>query len=252
MLSESQRDRYSRQTALPEIGAEGQERLLGSRVLVVGAGGLGSPAAAYLAAAGVGMLGIADDDIVALSNLQRQILHGTADVGLPKAESAAATIAALNPDVTVRTHPVRLTASDGGRLVADYEFVIDATDNFESKFAIADVCHAARVRYSHAGISRFMGQTMTVIPGLTACYRCVFDAPPEPRESDLHPEGPLGPVPGVIGAIQATEAIKSLLGAGDLLTDRLLIYDALAMAFRMVAVKRSPSCPLCGEEAGDG
>jgi adenylyltransferase/sulfurtransferase len=251
MLTDPQRERYSRQIVLPEIGTEGQERLLASRVLVVGAGGLGSPAAMYLAAAGVGVLGIADDDTVALSNLQRQILHRTADVGRPKVESAADNIAALNADVAVRTHPQRLTPGDGRALVEGYEFVIDATDNFESKFAIADVCHAAAVPYSHAGISRFMGQTMTVVPGETACYRCVFGTVPEPRESDLRPEGPLGPVPGVIGAIQATEAIKFLLGAGDLLTNRLLTYDALAMEFRTIDVKRNPSCPLCGEEAAE-
>jgi molybdopterin/thiamine biosynthesis adenylyltransferase len=205
----------------------------------------------YLAAAGVGVLGIADDDRVALSNLQRQILHGTRDVGRPKVESAGETIAALNPDVTVQAHPVRLTAGDGRMLVGGYQFVVDATDNFESKFAIADVCHAAGVPYSHAGISRFMGQTMTVVPGVTACYRCVFAMPPEPRDSDLHPAGPLGPVPGVIGAIQATEAVKVLLGIGAPLANRLLTYDALAMTFRTIEVKRNPSCPLCGEGGGN-
>jgi molybdopterin-synthase adenylyltransferase len=249
MLTGPQKDRYARQLVLPEIGPEGQERLLASRVLVVGAGGLGSPAAMYLAAAGIGVLGIADADRVDLSNLQRQILHGTADVGRAKVESAGETLVALNPDVSVQAHPVRLTAAEGRALVEGYEFVVDATDNFASKFAIADVCHAAGVAYSHAGISRFAGQTMTVFPGRTACYRCVFAAPPEPRESDLHPAGPLGPVPGVIGAIQATEAVKVLLGIGAPLTDRLLIYDALAMTFRTIAVKRDPSCPLCGEEA---
>jgi len=266
-LSPEQRLRYSRQLALPEIGEEGQRRLLASRVLIVGAGGLGSPAALYLAAAGVGTLGIVDPDVVELSNLQRQILHTAADVGRRKVESAAAAIRALNPDVRLECYEQRLTAgagvsyrrpcrsgasakrperAAGGPIIGAFEFVIDATDNFQAKFAIADACHRAGRPYSHAGIRAFFGQTMTVLPGRTACYRCVFEEPPAPAAGDGAPAGPLGVVPAAIGAIQATEAVKCLLGAGRLLTDRLLTYDALAMEFRTVPLKRRPTCPLCG------
>ncbi|HSW48714.1 MAG TPA: HesA/MoeB/ThiF family protein [Bryobacteraceae bacterium] len=245
-LSAEQRDRYARHLTLPEIGAAGQERLLASRVLVIGAGGLGSPAAFYLAAAGVGTLGILDHDRVEPSNLQRQILHRTADVGRAKTDSAVEKIAALNPEVTVRTVSQRLEESNAVELVSPWDFAIDATDNFAAKFLIADACHAAARPYSHAGIARFFGQTMTVIPGETACYRCVFDQAPPPDERDANPAGPLGAVPAVIGSIQATEAIKRILGIGRLLTNRLLTYDALGMRFREVPAPRNPDCRLCG------
>jgi molybdopterin/thiamine biosynthesis adenylyltransferase len=247
-LTASQIERYSRQLMLSELGAEGQVRLLAGRVLIVGAGGLGSPAAIYLAAAGVGTLGIVDSDVVDLSNLQRQVVHATADIGRPKVASAADRLRAVNPDVTVRTYPVRLTAENAPEILRDYDFVIDATDSFASKFLIADTCHYAAKPYSHAGILRFRGQTMTVRPGATACYRCVFGAPP-PAEAMPPPSriGVLGTVPGVMGTIQAAEAIKFLLGRGDLLTDTLLVYDALSADFRKVALRRNPACPLCGE-----
>jgi molybdopterin/thiamine biosynthesis adenylyltransferase len=246
-LTHASDDRYARQLALPEIGPAGQRRLAAGRVLVVGAGGLGSPAAFYLAAAGVGTLGIVDGDCVETSNLQRQILHATADIGRPKALSAAETLRALNPDIDVRPMNMRLTRENGAATLAGFDFVLDATDNFDTKFLIADLCHAAGRPYSHAGIARFYGQTFTVLPGCSACYRCVFEAPPEPTGP---PQGPLGAVPGVIGSVQATEAIKFLLGAGTLLTDRIFIYDAWRLTARCVRVARRPDCPLCGAANG--
>ena len=237
-------ERYARQLALPEIGPEGQRRLAAGRVLVVGAGGLGSPAAFYLAAAGVGTLGILDGDCVEASNLQRQILHATADLGRPKALSAADTLRALNPQVAIQPVVARLTQANGPALLAGFDFVIDATDNFDTKFLIADLCHAAGIPYSHAGIARFHGQTFTVLPGRSACYRCVFEAPPQTPPGP--PQGPLGAVPGVIGSVQATEAIKFLLGGGTLLTDRIFVYDAWCLAARCVRVARRSDCPLCG------
>ena len=245
-LSAEQRERYSRHLSLSQIGEAGQEKLFAARVVLIGAGGLGSPAAFYLAAAGVGTLGIVDHDLVELSNLQRQILHAAADLGRNKTASATDKLTAINPDLKVEPYTVRLTAGNAAGLLSPWDFVIDATDNFESKFLIADACHAVKRPYSHGGITRFFGQALTVLPGATACYRCVFSAAPPWNESDSQPAGPLGAVPGVIGAIQATEALKYLLNMGDLLTNRLLTYDALKMKFREVAVRRNPACSLCG------
>lgn len=246
-LTKERRNRFARHIGLPEIGEAGQERLLTGRVLLIGAGGLGSAAGLYLAAAGVGTIGIMDSDRVELSNLQRQILHSTADLGRPKVESASERMLGIDPGLSVRAYPERLNSRNAGAILGDYEFVVDATDNFESKFLIADVCHEARKPYSHAGIDRFRGQTMTVHPGETACYRCLFERPPVPREN-RPAHGPLGAVPGVIGAIQATEAIKHLLGVGEPLVNRLLTYDALTMSFRCIPLNRNPGCPLCGGE----
>jgi molybdopterin/thiamine biosynthesis adenylyltransferase len=240
-------ERYARQLALPEIGRKGQAILQRSAVLVIGAGGLGSPAAYYLAGAGIGRLGVADHDRVELSNLQRQTLHGTRDVGRLKVESAARKLRGLNPGARIEAIGEKIVRDNAMHLLSGYDFVIDATDNFASKFLIADTCHALRLPYSHAGISRFAGQTMTVLPGRSCCCRCLLgEAPAE----DGALQGPLGAVPGVIGAIQATEAIKFLLGIGTLLTDRLLMYDALAMTFRLVSVMRNEECPLCGKPPG--
>ncbi|MCX7008246.1 MAG: HesA/MoeB/ThiF family protein [Kiritimatiellaeota bacterium] len=244
MLSAFQQQRYARHLTLPELGAVGQEKLLAARVLLVGAGGLGSPAGLYLAAAGIGTLGVMDGDVVEASNFQRQIAHTTADLGRPKVESAQHAFQALNPDCRVVAFAERLTAANAPRVLADFDFVVDATDNFESKFLIADACHAAHKPYSHAGIREFFGQTMTVIPGQTACYRCLFDAPPE-IPTGL-PRGPVGALPGVIGSLQALEAIKFITGCGELLTNRLLTFDALKTQFRTVAVRRNPRCRLCG------
>ena len=242
-LSDSQRQRYARHLALPEIGEAGQEKLLAGRVLVIGLGGLGSPAAFYLAAAGAGTLGLADADVVEPSNLQRQILHATPDIGRPKTESAAEKIRDLNPEVRVKLYSERFARDNAPALLRDVDFVVDATDNFASKYFIAEACHTAGRAYSHAGIQGFTGQTMTVLPGRTACYRCVFEGPTPPDPAT--PRGPLGTVPGVIGTIQAAEAIKYLLGIGELLVNRLLVYDALAATFREIPVQRNPACPLC-------
>lgn len=247
-LNEEQIERYSRNIILPEVGGQGQERLLRGKVFIVGAGGLGSPAALYLAAAGVGMIGLADGDDVDLSNLQRQVLHSTSDIGSPKVVSALERMHAINPSISIQVHKNRLTAANALEMLADYEFVIDGTDNFASKFLVADACHFAGKPYSHAGVLGFAGQMLTVIPGRTTCYRCVFNAPP-PAGSvpSCSQAGVLGIVPGVIGVLQAAEAIKFLLGIGELTTDRLLVHDALKGSFRTVKVSRNPACPLCGE-----
>ena len=248
-LSEEQVERYSRHIILPEVGGVGQEKLLAGRVLLVGAGGLGSPAGLYLAAAGVGTIGVIDADTVDLTNLQRQVIHFTDDLGKPKVESAAAKMRAINPDVQVRTYQERLTAENALAILDDYDFVIDGTDNFASKFLVADACHFAGTPYSHAGILRFDGQVMTVKPGVSACYRCVFGAPPPAGAvPSCSQAGVLGVLAGVIGTLQATEAVKFLLGQGELLTDSLLVYNALAASFRKVRLKRSSRCPLCGPE----
>ena len=246
-LSPLQTARYARQLSLPQIGAAGQARLAAGRVLVVGAGGLGSPGALYLAAAGIGKIGLMDGDVVEPSNLQRQLLHRTADIGRPKVVSAAETQRALNPEKDVRPMPERLTRANGPHVLADYDIVIDATDTFEAKFLIADLCHAACKPYVHGGIAQFYGYALTVRPGCSTCYRCVFEASPEPEAGP--PRGPLGAVPGVIGSVQATEAVKLLLGAAEdeLLLNRLFIYDAWRMAARCVRVTRRPECALCGQ-----
>ena len=246
-LNEEQIERYSRHIILPEVGGKGQEKLLAGKALIVGAGGLGCPAALYLAAAGVGTIGIMDGDLVDLSNLQRQIAHAKPDIGKPKALSAAAAMKAINDDVNVRVYQERLTAENAAAILKDYDFVIDGTDNFSSKFLIADACHFAGKAYSHAGILRFDGQTITVIPGKTTCYRCIFNAPPPPGAvPSCSQAGVLGVLAGVMGTIQATEAIKYILGTGDLLTNRLLVYNALKMSFRSAAIERNADCPLCG------
>ncbi|MBL7115326.1 MAG: HesA/MoeB/ThiF family protein [Kiritimatiellae bacterium] len=243
LLNAKQSERYHRQVQLPEIGDTGQEALLEASVLIVGVGGLGSPAALYLAAAGVGTLGLMDDDRVELSNLQRQILYKTSDISRDKTRIAAKALTALNGDTTVREYPMRLTVDNAPDILPQYAFVLDATDNLESKFLIADACHAAGTPYSHAGICRFFGQTMTIIPGHSACYRCVFDAPP--KQPEPPPIGPLGAVPGIIGSIQACEAIKHITGQGQLLTNRLLTVDALTMRMRTINFTRRLDCPLC-------
>ncbi|MDR1039815.1 MAG: HesA/MoeB/ThiF family protein [Deltaproteobacteria bacterium] len=242
-------ERYSRNIILKEIGAGGQKRLKAGSVLVVGAGGLGSPAALYLAAAGVGVLGVADGDAVDLSNLQRQIAHSAADVGRPKALSAKEAISALNPEIEVRAFEGRLTAANVMEAIAGYDFVLDGTDNFAAKFLINDACVIASKPFSHAGIIRWRGQLMTWVPGKGPCYRCVFKAPPPPSAVPTCREaGVVGALAGVIGCLQAMEAIKFLTGAGELLTGRLLTYDALANDFRKVSLPPRPSCPVCGEE----
>ncbi|MEW6516193.1 MAG: HesA/MoeB/ThiF family protein [candidate division FCPU426 bacterium] len=247
-LTPEQTQRYARQIQLPEIGADGQARLAQASVLIAGLGGLGSAAAWYLAAAGVGRLGLLDSDRVEASNLQRQILHAAADVGRPKTLSAADKLRAFNPETALDLLETRATAENLPQLAAGYDFVIDATDNFPSKFLVSDVCVRLRKPFSHAGVSGFEGQTFTYLPGGQAgCYRCLFQSPPSPsgQAQDQSPAGILGTVAGSLGVIQATEAVKHLLGVGRLLTNRLLIYQALEQRWREVAFRPAPDCPAC-------
>lgn len=246
-LTEQQIERYSRQIILEGVGGAGQERLLSSKVLIVGAGGLGAPAALYLAAAGVGEIGIIDYDKVDLTNLQRQIIHHTADIGIEKVNSAKAKIQAINPEVTVQTYQMRVNAENVPEIIRQYDFVIDGTDNFPAKFLINDACYFEKVPFSHAGILQFDGQLITVLPGETTCYRCIFRSPPpEGAVPSCSQAGVLGVLTGVIGTLQATEAVKYLLGIGDLLTSTLLTYNALTMEFRKIRLNRNLNCPLCG------
>ena len=248
-FTNEQTERYSRHTVLREIGAEGQEKLLDSRVLIIGAGGLGSSAAMYLTAAGVGTIGIADADEVELSNLQRQILHSTDDLGKAKVESARETMNRLNPDVTVNTYRTCAAAGNIMDLIAGYDFIIDGTDNFAAKFLINDACVMAEKPFSHAGILGFEGQLMTYVPGEGPCYRCVFGAPPpEGAVPTGRQAGVIGAMPGVIGSLQAMEAIKYITDAGELLTGYLLTYNALKMEFRKIKLPADTSgCAVCGD-----
>ena len=248
MLTDEQIERYQRHIALKEVGGKGQQRLLDGRVLIIGAGGLGAPAALYLAAAGVGTIGLVDADAVDLTNLQRQVIHFTPDIGKAKVVSAREKMVAINPGIKVNTYQEWAHAGNITDIIRDYHFVIDGTDNFAAKFLINDACVLAGIPYSHAGILRFDGQTITVRPGESACYRCIFPSPP-PKDAipTCSQAGVIGVLPGVLGLIQATEAIKFLLGKGELLTGRLLIYNALQMSFDVIQIKKNPKCPLCGE-----
>lgn len=252
-LTTEQIERYSRQILVPDLGGKAQLRLRQAHVLVIGAGGLGSPAAFYLAAAGIGTLGIVDPDKVELSNLQRQILHATDDIGRPKVESAQTKLHRLNPDVAVKTYPVCFDATNATEIAAGFDFIVDGSDNFTTKFLVNDVAVALGIAFSHAGIVRLQGQTMTVIPGKSACYRCFFHAPPPAEEMlSCQQGGILGAVAGTLGTIQATEAIKFLAGFEEgLLTNRLLTYDAKAMKFHSVEVRRDPECAACNSTKRD-
>jgi adenylyltransferase/sulfurtransferase len=250
-LDSTQLDRYSRHIIMDEIGPEGQSRLLEGSALVVGAGGLGAPVIQYLAAAGVGTLGIVDDDVVERSNLQRQIIHADADVGRPKVRSAADYVRDLNPDVTVDAHETRLDTGNASDLVADYDVVVDASDNFRTRYLLNDVARIRETPVVHGAIYKFEGQATTLVPG-GPCYRCLFPEAPEPGEvPDCATTGVLGVLPGTLGCIQATEAAKLLLGAGEPLEGRLLFYDAMDMSFETVEYARDPDCPVCGEDAID-
>ncbi len=246
--SEEQVTRYSRHILLPEVGGKGQKKIGQARVLIVGAGGLGSPAAFYLAAAGVGTIGLIDGDVVDLSNLQRQMIHRTADIGRPKVDSARDRILALNPGVKVETHYARLTADNALDLIGRYDIVLDGVDNFPAKFLINDACFFARKPLVHGGILRFDGRVFTILPGKSACYRCVFKQPPPPGlVASCQEAGVIGALAGVIGTIQATEVLKLILGRGRLLTDRFLDYDARLTRFREINISKNPHCPLCGD-----
>ena len=236
-FSDDQVQRYSRHILLKGVGGKGQRKLLESRVLVVGTGGLGSPIALYLAAAGVGTIGLMDADVVDLSNLQRQVIHHTPDVGRAKVDSAAAKIAEINPDVTVERHNYRITAENAAEVVSGYDFIIEGTDNFPTKFLVNDACILTDKPFNQGGILRFQGQTMTHVPG-SASYRCVYPSPPPAGAVPTCSEaGVLGAVAGMLGTIQATEALKYLLGIGELLVNRVLFFDALTMNQRIVEVQ---------------
>lgn len=246
--SEEQVTRYSRHILLPEVGGKGQKKIGHARVLIVGAGGLGSPAAFYLAAAGIGTIGLIDGDVVDLSNLQRQVIHRTADIGRPKVASAKERILALNPSVAVEAHDMRLTADNALDLIGRYDIVVDGVDSFPAKFLINDACFFARKPLVHGGILRFEGRVFTILPGTSACYRCIFKQPPPPGlVASCQEAGVIGALAGVIGTIQATEVLKLVLDRGRLLTDRLLDYDARLTRFREIKISRNPHCPLCGE-----
>jgi sulfur-carrier protein adenylyltransferase/sulfurtransferase len=248
-LDTDQRERYSRHVLIPEIGVAGQRRLLEARILVVGAGGLGSPAALYLAAAGVGRLGIVDDDVVDASNLQRQVLHSTVGLGEPKVESATERVRELNPDVEVVPYHERLTAANVDGILDDgWEVIVDGADNFPTRYLLNDASVWHGIPVVHGSIFRFEGQATVFAPRVGPCYRCLFPQPPPPELAPSCAEGGvLGVLPGVIGSIQGAEALKLVLGIGDPLIGRLLLYDALAGSFDEVAVRRDPACPVCGD-----
>jgi len=250
VLSAEQKQRYSRHLLIPEVGSAGQARLLGSKALFIGAGGLGSPAALYLAAAGVGTIGIVDFDVVDLSNLQRQILHTNDRIGERKVESARKTINALNPDVNVIPHEEMLVAENVDRIITGYDVIIDGTDTFETRYLLNDAAVAKNIPVIHASVFRFEGQLTTFIPYEGPCYRCLYPTPPPP---ELAPgcsvAGVLGVVPGIMGMLQANEAIKVLLGIGDTLSGRLLLFDALDTTFTELKLRRDPNCPVCSTEA---
>ena len=251
-LTAEQRDRYGRHLLLPEVGEEGQQKLLESRVLLLGAGGLGSPAALYLAAAGVGTLGIVDMDVVDVSNLQRQILHNMDRIGERKVDSAKKTLTLVNPDVDVVTYDVRLGADNVLDIIDGYDVILDGTDNFPTRYLVNDASLLKRIPVVHGSIFRFEGQVTVFNPYVGPCYRCMI---PEPPPAELAPScaeaGVLGVLPGIVGSIQAVEAIKVLLGLGDPLIGRLLAYDALEESFRTFKVRRDPACPACGPDAGE-
>ncbi|MBE7469319.1 MAG: molybdopterin-synthase adenylyltransferase MoeB [Anaerolineae bacterium] len=249
ILNEDQRHRYSRHTIMPEVGEEGQLQLLGASVLLIGAGGLGSPAAIYLAAAGVGKIGIVDFDVVDTSNLQRQIVHRLEDVDKPKVESAARTIAQLNPDVKVIGHQTQLTSHNALDIISQYDVVINGSDNFPTRYLVNDACVLLGKKLVDGSIFRFEGQvTVYDTANGSPCYRCLYPDPPPPGEVPSCAEGGvLGVLPGIIGSVEAVEAIKLILGIGSPLTGRLLLYDALEAEFREVRVRKNPDCPVCGE-----
>lgn len=247
-LTPQEIERYGRHLVLPGVGPEGQERLKAARILVVGAGGLGSPAALYLAAAGVGTLGLVEFDAVDLSNLQRQVLYSTADVGGPKAPAAGRRLRDLNPAVEVRLHEVRLSRDTAMEIIRGYDLVLDGSDNFATRYLVNDACVLAGVPFVYGSVFRFEGQvSLFAAPG-GPCYRCLFPAPPAPGTvPDCAVGGVLGVLPGLVGTLQAGEALKWVLGIGEPLRGRLLLIDALAVSFREIAIQRNPACPACGE-----
>jgi molybdopterin/thiamine biosynthesis adenylyltransferase/rhodanese-related sulfurtransferase len=251
-LSPEQRERYSRHLLIPEVGVEGQQKLLDAKVLLLGAGGLGSPAALYLAAAGVGTLGIVDNDEVDLSNLQRQVIHTTDRIGVPKVDSAAETLRGINPDVEVVKYPVRLDASNIMEIIDGYDVIVDGLDNFPTRYLLNDASVRLRIPVVSAAILGFDGQLSVFSPYEGPCYRCLFREPPP---AELAPScganGVLGVLPGTMGLLQATEVVKLIIGEGDPLIGRMLLYDALGATFTTVKIKRDPECPICSREPGE-
>lgn len=248
-FTNEQLERYSRHIILKEVGVKGQKRLCNGKVLIIGAGGLGAPVAMYLAAAGVGTIGIADADVVDLSNLQRQVIHTTADLGKPKVESAKETMLAINPEITVNTYHDFIASDNIMDIIKDYDFIIDGTDNFPAKFLINDACVMAKKAFCHGGIIRFQGQLMTWVPDANVpCYRCVFKNPP-PKDAvpTCKQAGVIGAMAGTIGCLQAMEAVKYLTGAGELLTGQLLTYNALKNEFRKIKLPLDPDCAVCSD-----
>ena len=247
-FTDEQVKRYSRHIILPEVGGKGQKKMLQSKMLIIGAGGLGAPAAFYLAAAGVGTLGIIDGDVVDLSNLQRQIIHYTPDIGKPKVISAKEKITAINPDVEVITYHDLLTSKNALDIFKEYDVIIYGTDNFSAKFLANDAAVFTGKPLVHGGILRFVGQVYSIVPHKSACYRCIFNSPPPAGLIPTCQEaGVVGVLAGVIGTIQATEALKLILGIGTPLTNRLMTFDAQKMDFREIKLKRNPNCPVCGD-----
>lgn len=240
--------RYSRHLIMPEVGVEGQEKLKAAKVLLIGTGGLGSPAALYLAAAGIGTMGLIDFDVVDFSNLQRQIIHGTSNVKQPKVESAKARLADINPNVSVVAYNEMMTKDNILRILKDYDIVLDGTDNFQTRYLVNDACVFMKKPFVYGSIFRFDGQVTVFYPGKGPCYRCLFAEPPPPGMVPSCAEGGvLGILPGVVGVIQATEVVKLILGKGESLIGRLMLYDALKMNFREVKFRRNPKCPVCGD-----
>jgi molybdopterin/thiamine biosynthesis adenylyltransferase len=246
VFNEEQMRRYQPHIVLPHIGTKGQRRLLQSKVLIVGVGGLGSSSAFYLAAAGIGKIGLVDYDRVEVSNLQRQILHRTRDIGRLKVESAAETLRALNPDIDIVTHATRLTAANARSIIEGYDVVVDGTDNFPSRYLLNDACYLTGKPYVYGSVWRFEGQA-TVFTRGNGCYRCLFPTPPSGSTTpSCQDAGVFGVIPGIIGVIEATETLKLVLGTGLTLTGRLLLFNGLDMEFRTVSWRQNPSCPLCG------
>ena len=247
-LTDDQIERYSRQILLPTVGGKGQEKLLAAKVLIAGAGGLGSPIAAYLAGAGVGTLGIVDSDAVELNNLHRQIIFSTDDIGRKKAEVAAERLSRVNPDIKIKPYVMRLTSENVMEMIRDYDIIVDGTDNFPTRYLMNDACVLAKKPLIHGAFFRFEGQAMVIKPREGPCYRCLFSEPPPPGSVPSCQEaGVLGALSGVIGLIQATETLKLILGIGEPLVGKLIIFNALEMNFRRVKVPRDPNCPVCGD-----
>ncbi len=246
VFSSEELTRYQRNILITEIGQEGQQKLKDAKVLIVGTGGLGSPIAYYLAAAGIGKLGLVDGDVVDTSNLQRQILHRTADLGRLKVESAREKLLALNPNLQVEVYQQRLDAENVETILADYDLAVDAVDNFPTRFIVNDACVKLQKPFFHGAVLRFYGQAMTVIPGQGPCYRCIFRQPPPPSAPTTAEVGVLGAIVGVIGCLQATEVVKYLVGAGDLLVGKLLNFDGLTMSFQKIPLLQDEHCPACG------